>query len=88
MLLFTVIILLLVLLILVARSKLVETGTVTVLVNNDRELEIPVGAKLLQGLAEDGILVPSACAGGGSCGQCRSKSCPVAARFYRLRHRS
>ena len=73
MVLFTTIILLLVLLILAARSKLVETGTVTVLVNNDRKLDVPVGSKLLQGLAEEGIFVPSACAGGGSCGQCRVK---------------
>ncbi len=73
MVLFTIIILLLVLLILAARSKLVDTGTVTVLVNNDRKLDVPVGSKLLQGLAEGGILVPSACAGGGSCGQCRVK---------------
>ncbi|HNP64775.1 MAG TPA: NADH:ubiquinone reductase (Na(+)-transporting) subunit F [Woeseiaceae bacterium] len=73
MVLFTAIILLLVLLILAARSKLVETGSVTVLVNNDRKLDVPVGSKLLQGLAEEGILVPSACAGGGSCGQCRVK---------------
>ena len=73
MMLFTAIILLLVLLILVARSKLVETGTVSVLVNNDRKLDVPVGSKLLQGLAGEGILVPSACAGGGSCGQCRVK---------------
>lgn len=71
--LFTIIILLLVLLILVARSKLVDSGTVTVLVNNDRNLEVPVGTRLLQGLADEGILVPSACAGGGSCGQCRVK---------------
>lgn len=71
--LFTTIILLLVLVILVARSKLVSTGAVNVVVNNDRELQIPVGSKLLLGLAEQGILVPSACAGGGSCGQCRVK---------------
>lgn len=71
--LFTAIILSLVLVILAARSKLVSTGAVSVVVNNDRELKIPVGTKLLLGLAEEGILVPSACAGGGSCGQCRVK---------------
>ena len=69
--LFTAIVLVLVFVILVARSKLVSTGSVTVLVNNDRELKIPVGTRLLQGLASAGILVPSACAGGGTCGQCR-----------------
>lgn len=69
--LFTAMILVLVAVILAARSRLVATGSVRVLVNGDRELAIPVGTKLLQGLAEDGILVPSACAGGGTCGQCR-----------------
>lgn len=69
--LFTAIILILVFVILAARSKLVSVGSVSVMVNDDCELAVPVGTKLLQGLAEEGILVPSACAGGGSCGQCR-----------------
>ena len=69
--LFTAIVLVLVFIILLARSKLVSTGSVTVVVNDDRELKIPVGTRLLQGLAGAGILVPSACAGGGTCGQCR-----------------
>lgn len=69
--LFTTIILVLVFVILAARSKLVSTGRVSVVVNDDKQLTMPVGTKLLQGLAEEGILVPSACAGGGSCGQCR-----------------
>ena len=69
--LFTAIILVLVIVILFARSKLVSTGAVSLLVNDERELNVPVGTRLLQGLAESGILVPSACAGGGSCGQCK-----------------
>ena len=69
--LFTLIILLLVFIILAARSRLVSTGKVHVIVNDDRDLLVPVGTKLLQDLAEAGILVPSACAGGGTCGQCR-----------------
>ena len=69
--LFTTIVLILVFVILAARSKLVSSGEVDVLVNGERDLKIPVGTKLLQGLAESGILVPSACAGGGTCGQCR-----------------
>ena len=69
--LFTTIVLILVFVILVARSRLVSSGEVDVLVNGERDLKIPVGTKLLSGLAESGILVPSACAGGGTCGQCR-----------------
>ncbi len=69
--LFTAIVLVLVTVILIARSRLVQSGTVDVLVNGERELHMPVGTKLMQGLAEEGLLVASACGGGGTCGQCR-----------------
>ena len=69
--LFTMIILLLVVVILVARSKLVASGKVNVLVNDERTLPMPVGTKLMQGLADAGLFVASACGGGGTCGQCR-----------------
>ncbi len=69
--LFTAIVLLLVFVILVARSKLVAVGDVTVTVNDEMQLAIPVGSKLMQGLAEANLFVPSACGGGGTCGQCR-----------------
>lgn len=69
--LFTAIILLLVFVILAARSRLVSSGSVTVTVNDDRRLTMPVGIKLMVGLADSGIFVPSACGGGGTCGQCR-----------------
>ncbi len=68
--LFTAIVLVLVFVILAARSKLVSIGNVDVLVNDDRHLSLPVGSKLMQGLADAGIFVPSACGGGGTCGQC------------------
>ncbi len=69
--LFTAVVLLLVFVILAARSRLVSTGNVTVLVNDEKELSIPVGGKLLQGLADAELFVPSACGGGGTCAQCR-----------------
>ena len=69
--LFTAIVLILVFVILVARSKLVSTGNVNVTVNGELELAIPVGGKLMQGLADADLFVPSACGGGGTCGQCR-----------------
>ncbi len=69
--LFTAIILVLVFVILAARSRLVSSGTVTVLVNEDRELQLPVGVKLMQGLADADLFLASACGGGGTCGQCR-----------------
>ena len=69
--LFTAIVLILVFVILAARSKLVATGNVKVMVNDELELAIPVGGKLMQGLADADLFVPSACGGGGTCGQCR-----------------
>jgi Na+-transporting NADH:ubiquinone oxidoreductase subunit F len=69
--LFTAIVLALVAIILVARSRLVASGTVDVLVNDERHLRLPVGSKLMQGLAANGLFVASACGGGGTCGQCR-----------------
>ena len=69
--LFSAVILVLVALILAARSRLVLSGNAHVRINGEREVEMPVGTRLLQGLAEADILVPSACAGGGTCGQCR-----------------
>lgn len=71
MVLFIAIILILVLVILAARSKLVETGTVPVLVNGERELSMPVGIKLMYGLADARLFLASACGGGGTCGQCK-----------------
>ncbi len=69
--LFTAIILSLVLLILTARSRLVASGEVDVVINDHRELHLPVGVKLMQGLADADIFVASACGGGGTCGQCK-----------------
>ena len=70
---FTGIVLALVAIILFAKSRLVAEGHVKILINNEKELEIPVGGKLMQSLAENGLFVPSACGGGGSCAQCRVK---------------
>ncbi len=71
--LFTLIILVLVFVILAARSKLVSSGSITININDDKELQIPVGGKLMNCLADAGIFVPSACGGGGTCGQCTVK---------------
>lgn len=57
--------------ILAARSRLVETGDVTITVNDERRLVLPAGGKLLTTLGEAGLLLPSACGGKGTCGQCR-----------------
>jgi Na+-transporting NADH:ubiquinone oxidoreductase subunit F len=71
--LFTAIVLLLVAVILVARAHLVATGDVTITLNGERNITVPVGLKLLNALADARVFVPSACGGGGTCGQCRVK---------------
>jgi len=71
--LFTTIVLVLVGIILLARARLVATGTVNITLNGEKNLPVPVGLKLLNALAEARIFVPSACGGGGTCGQCRVK---------------
>ena len=70
---FTGIVLALVSVILLARKLLVPSGLVTLEINDDpsKTLEVPMGGKLLQTLADKKIFVPSACGGGGSCGQCK-----------------
>ena len=72
---FSGVVLMLVGIILVARSRLVATGDVRILVNEDEErsLNIPAGGKLMNVLADSGIYVSSACGGGGTCAQCRVK---------------
>lgn len=72
---FTVIIFVLAILILFAKSKLVSTGDVKIELNHDpsKTIEVPAGGKLLGALASKGIFVPSACGGGGTCGQCMVK---------------
>lgn len=70
---FTAIVLALVVVILLAKSKLVSTGDVTISINGDpsKSVVTAAGGKLLGALADKGIFIPSACGGGGTCGQCR-----------------
>jgi len=68
---FTSIVIALVFLILGARAVLLAQGSVQIVVNDKRTIEVPTGGKLLGALAGAGIFVSSPCGGGGSCGQCR-----------------
>ena len=68
---FLVIILLLVVILLVAKKYLVPSGEVNVTINGDKTLSVGQGSSLLTTLAEQGIYLPSACGGKGSCGQCK-----------------
>jgi Na+-transporting NADH:ubiquinone oxidoreductase subunit F len=68
---FTGVILFLVVLILVARSKLVSTGKINININDEKDVKMDGGGKLLTALAAEKIFLSSACGGGGSCGQCK-----------------
>lgn len=70
---FTAVVLALVGLILLTKSFLVSSGNVKILVNNQKEISVPAGGKLMSALAEEGIFVSSACGGGGTCAQCEVK---------------
>ena len=68
---FLFIMLALVAVLLYARSKLVPSGPVKVMINEEKELEVNAGNTLLTTLSEQGIFLPSACGGGGTCAQCK-----------------
>jgi len=70
---FTLIVLLLVAVILLAKNRLVASGNVSVEINGEKTIEVPVGGKLLGALADHKLFVSSACGGGGTCAQCRVK---------------
>lgn len=70
---FTVMIVALVALLLLAKSKLVTSGNVSILINDDpaHKVETKSGGTLLNTLAANRIFIPSACGGKGSCGVCK-----------------
>jgi len=70
---FTVIVIALVFVILGAKSKLVATGNVEILINDEKKIHVPIGSKLLTALADNNLFVSSACGGGGTCAQCKVK---------------
>lgn len=68
---FLLITLILVVALLYAKAKLVPSGNVKVVVNDEKQFEAPIGGTVLGTLQSQGIFLSSACGGGGSCGQCR-----------------
>ncbi len=70
---FTTVIVGLVAVLLVAKSQLVPSGQVSILVNDDpdRSPKVDPGQSLLSALASAKIFVPSACGGGGTCAMCK-----------------
>jgi Na+-transporting NADH:ubiquinone oxidoreductase subunit F len=72
---FTIVVLLLVAVILFAKTHLVQSGDVTITINDDpgKAITVPTGGKLLSVLAAEKVFVSSACGGGGTCAQCTVK---------------
>jgi Na+-transporting NADH:ubiquinone oxidoreductase subunit F len=68
---FLLITLLLVGLLLFIKNRLTPSGNVTIVVNNEKELNTALGGTVLSTLQSQGIFLSSACGGSGSCGQCR-----------------
>ena len=67
---FLFVVLLLVFLLLFVKSKLTPSGKITIKINGEKEIEVEGGNTLLTTLSNEGIFLPSACGGGGTCVQC------------------
>lgn len=69
---FLIVTLILVALLLYAKAKLMPSGEVKIDINDgQKELTVSPGGSLLSTLGNNGIFLPSACGGGGSCGMCK-----------------
>tara|TARA_B110000459_G_scaffold78834_1_gene88687 strand:- start:670 stop:1965 length:1296 start_codon:yes stop_codon:yes gene_type:complete len=55
---------------LLAKTFLVSSGKVKITINGDKTIEVDGGSTLLSTLSNQGIFLPSACGGGGTCVQC------------------
>lgn len=68
---FTIVILLLVGILLVAQRRLVQSGPVKIIINDEKTITVSAGSSLLTTLANEKIFLPSACGGGGTCAMCK-----------------
>ncbi len=68
---FLLVILLIVVILLVARNYLSPSGKVNITINGRDTYNVEQGSSLLSTLAQEGVYLPSACGGKGSCGQCK-----------------
>ncbi len=67
---FLAVILVLVSMLLFVKAKLSPAGKIKITINGEKELEVDGGNTLLSTLSNEGIYLPSACGGGGTCVQC------------------
>ena len=68
---FLLVISLLVAILLFAKKKLTPQGEVTITINDEKELKVEPGGTVLSTLSNNGIFLPSACGGGGTCAMCK-----------------
>ncbi len=67
---FLLVVLVLTSMLLFAKAKLSPKGKIKITINHDTVLEVDGGGTLLSTLGNNGIFLPSACGGGGTCVQC------------------
>lgn len=68
---FLLVISLLVAVLLYAKKKLTPQGEVTLTINDEKEIKVEPGSTVLTTLSNNGIYLPSACGGGGTCAMCK-----------------
>ena len=67
---FLIVVLFLVGILLYIKAKLSPSGKITIKINGEKEIIVDGGSTLLSTLSSNGIFLPSACGGGGTCVQC------------------
>jgi len=67
---FLIVVLFLVGILLYIKAKLSPSGKITIKINGEKEIIVDGGNTLLSTLSSNGIFLPSACGGGGTCVQC------------------
>ena len=67
---FLLVMLPLVSILLFVKAKLAPSGKITIKINGEKEIEVDGGGTLLSTLSNEGIFLPSACGGAGTCIQC------------------
>ena len=72
--LFVAIVLALAFAVLAARRRLMPEGGITVTLNGAREITGPAGGTVLDALLAEGVAIPAACGGKGTCGLCRVRA--------------
>lgn len=68
---FLLVISFLVAVLLYAKKKLTPQGEVTLTINDEKEIRVEPGGTVLSTLSNNGIYLPSACGGGGTCAMCK-----------------